>query len=101
MESSKGFTLVEVAVVMAIISILATMIVGAINISRDVLKETQHRADSRTIQTWLEQYYSRNKTYPYWHGSNNDVTICFTEFQAKVQALGEELRLASSPNDYS
>lgn len=60
----KGFTLIEVVVVMAIIAVLAVLIVGAINIARKTARETTHRSNAKALQTGIEAYYARNKTYP-------------------------------------
>lgn len=99
-KKEKGFTLIEVVVVMAIIAVLVLLVSQGIKMARNMAKESQHRADARTIQVWLEGYYLQNKSYPTnWVGPNG-VTICFTEFQAKVQAAGGDIKLVSSPNDY-
>lgn len=60
----KGFTLIEIVVVMAIIAVLAVLVVGAITVARNTAKETAHRGNAKTIQSGMEAYYSRNKQYP-------------------------------------
>jgi len=61
---NKGFTLIEVVVVMAIIAVLAVLITGAIQTARNVAKETTHRSNAKTIQAGMEAYYSKNKQFP-------------------------------------
>lgn len=71
-KTKKGFTLVEIVVVMAIIAVLATLVVGAITVARNVAKETTHRANAKTIQTALEAKYARDKRY-----NNVDGTVWY------------------------
>lgn len=62
--NAKGFTLIELMVVMAIIAVLAVMIIGAITIARATAKETIHRSNAKTLQVGLESYFASNRTYP-------------------------------------
>jgi prepilin-type N-terminal cleavage/methylation domain-containing protein len=50
----KGFTLIELVVVMAIIAILSVIIVGAILAARNAATQTQRTGAVRTIETALE-----------------------------------------------
>lgn len=60
----KGFTLIELVVVMAIIAVLAVLIIGAITVARRTSTETIHRSNARTVQTATEAYYTKAKSYP-------------------------------------
>lgn len=60
---SKGFTLIELVVVMAIIAVLAVLIIGAIVVARRTATETTNRSNTSALQVSLEAYYSRNKVY--------------------------------------
>jgi prepilin-type N-terminal cleavage/methylation domain-containing protein len=71
----KGFTLIELVVVMAIIAILALIVVGAIILARRTSIETTNRGNAKTIQTALEAYYARTRTYPDTGG-----TVSFESF---------------------
>ena len=55
----KGFTLIELVVVMAIIAILSVIIVGAILAARTAATNTQRTGAVRTIETALESRASR------------------------------------------
>jgi type IV pilus assembly protein PilA len=59
----KGFTLIELVVVMAIIAVLAVIIIGAIVVARNTATETTNRANANILRTALESYYSRYKVY--------------------------------------
>ena len=52
--TKKGFTLIELVVVMAIIAILSTIIVGAILAARNAATQTQRTGAVRTVETALE-----------------------------------------------
>lgn len=60
----KGFTLIELVVVMAIIAVLAVLIIGAIIVARRTSTETIHRGNAKTVQTAVEAYYTKRKIYP-------------------------------------
>ncbi len=69
MQKKKGFTLIELVVVMAIIAVLSVLIIGAITIARRSSVETANRGTAKTIQTGLESYYAKNKAYPATSGT--------------------------------
>lgn len=63
--NTKGFTLVELLVVMGIILILVSMAVPAANIARNKAKDTEVRSGCNTVQVALEQFgVSHNGAYP-------------------------------------
>ena len=54
----KGFTLVELLIVMAIISILATLIVGGFRSSQMRGRDGARKSDLKQISNALELFYS-------------------------------------------
>ncbi len=60
----KGFTLIEVLVVIAIIGILASIIIVSTNGVRSKARDSKRVFDTQQITTALEAYYDKNKAYP-------------------------------------
>ncbi len=61
---SRGFTLIEIAVVVAIIAILAAITLVAYNRVQIEARDTKRKNDISILQTALEKYYDTNGTYP-------------------------------------
>lgn len=91
---SRGFTLIELVVVMAIIATLSILVVGAITVARRTALETQHRSDARTIQTALEAYHTQYKIYPDI-ASDLDWDNTFTNVATFLNSKGIKVQLAS------
>lgn len=76
----KGFTLVEILVVIAMIGILATASMMLINPSFQLQKsrDSKRKADIKIIQSALELYRSEQGSYP--ASNNNSVVTCAQSF---------------------
>ena len=59
-KSDRGFTLVELLIVIVILGILATVTVFAVRGITDQGKTSACKADQNTLQTALETYYAKN-----------------------------------------
>jgi type II secretion system protein G len=64
MTPKKGFTLIELLVVVAIIGLLATLSIVALNTARAKARDAKRVGDIKQIQTALELYYNDNGGYP-------------------------------------
>jgi prepilin-type N-terminal cleavage/methylation domain-containing protein len=63
-KSRQGFTLIELLVVVAIIGLLATLSIVALNNARARARDARRVADVKQIQTALELYYNDQGSYP-------------------------------------
>ena len=63
-NASAGFTFVELLVVVAIISILSTIIIASVSDSRARARDGQRVAELAQIELALEQYRQFNDTFP-------------------------------------
>ncbi len=60
----KGFTLIEMLIVVAIIGILASVVVIGIGPAQQRARDSRRASDLKQIQTALELYYNKNGAYP-------------------------------------
>jgi prepilin-type N-terminal cleavage/methylation domain-containing protein len=70
----RGFTLVELLVVMAIISILSTLIVGGFRSSQMRGRDAQRKSDLKQIANSLELFYQDYGKYP--AASGTQISAC-------------------------
>ena len=64
LKPKKGFTIVELIVVVAIIGIVSGIIVASVNNSKAKGRDSKRIADISVIQLALENYYDINRNYP-------------------------------------
>jgi type II secretion system protein G len=62
--NKKGFTLIELIVVIAIIGLLSTLAVVALGSARTKARDAKRLSDIKQVQSALEIYYSDNAKYP-------------------------------------
>jgi len=70
-KQEKGFTLLELLVVIGIIGMLTGMLSVSYNSAQKRGRDTRRRADTKAMQEALEQYYVEN-SYVYPTGDCND-----------------------------
>lgn len=64
LANRRGFTLVELMVVIAILGILAALAVPKFANATDTAKDARLKADLRTLDGALNMYYSAHNAYP-------------------------------------
>ena len=73
----KGFTLVELLVVMAILGVLVTLVSGNFRLSQIRGKDAQRKSDLKQIATSLELFYGDYGYYP--EAEDGYIMACFFE----------------------
>ncbi|MDP2855678.1 MAG: type II secretion system protein [bacterium] len=64
MKKQKGFTLIEMLIVVSIIGILSALILVGLSQFRLRGRDARRIADLKQVQNGLEIYYTRNSAYP-------------------------------------
>ena len=77
----RGFTLVEVLVVIAIIGVLSAITVVAYESALESSRDQQRKTDISTIANALNQYYLDNKSFPMTEVSTGGTPIFSASFQ--------------------
>jgi general secretion pathway protein G len=64
LSSQKGFTLLELLVVIVVIGILALLVIPNLTSAPKKARDIQRKTDMRAVQKALEEYYVSNSAYP-------------------------------------
>lgn len=67
--NKKGFTIVELLVVMSIIVLLGSLILVQVSSSRARSRDAEREAEIKTLQNALAIYIVNNKLYPVYSGA--------------------------------
>ncbi|MFC1640491.1 type II secretion system protein [Patescibacteria group bacterium] len=65
LKDQKGFTIVELLVVIAIIAILVVLILVALGVAREKARDAERKSDLRSLQNALELFASESDTNEY------------------------------------
>ncbi|MDP3772386.1 MAG: prepilin-type N-terminal cleavage/methylation domain-containing protein [bacterium] len=60
----NGFTLLELLIIIAIIGILTTIIIAAVQTAKAQARDVRRLLDMRNIQTGLQLYFDKQREYP-------------------------------------
>lgn len=95
MNFKKGFTLIEVLIVVAIIGILASIVLVGLGPARQSGQDARRLADVRGIQTALELYYRAEGTYPANQGAGDS----YQEYCNMAQTVSQYSNNQILPSD--
>lgn len=90
-KNNRGFTLIEVLIVVFIIGLLASVVLVGLGAFRQRGRDARRIADLRSTQNGLELYYSKNGLYP----ASSDWTTL------KNELTGAGIGVNNIPNDPS
>lgn len=77
-NKSKGFTIVELLIVIIVIGILATLVIALFTSAKKKARDSQRQTDIVALQGYIEGYYAETGKYPLladinsstWRGTN-------------------------------
>ena len=95
-QYQRGFTLMELMIVMAVIGILATIIGGSFIQANLKARDAQRKGDLTQIQSSLEAYYGDHHEYPF---ASNDGMIQGTPWGGVFQDTTPTTYMNQLPND--
>lgn len=94
----KGFTLLEILIVISILGILATLISGNFITSLKKGRDARRKTDLKQIQNALEMYYEDKKTYPSFNiFANPGYKLCETKIDSNCG--NEKVYMQKIPSD--
>ena len=73
LKNKKGFTIVELLIVIVVIGILATLVIVTFTGIQQKGRDTQRKTDINAVQSHVEAYYAQTGNYPTL-GNLNDST---------------------------
>ncbi|OGC84960.1 hypothetical protein A3F55_03015 [Candidatus Adlerbacteria bacterium RIFCSPHIGHO2_12_FULL_53_18] len=96
----KGFTLVELLVVISIIGILSGIVIVGLDNAREAARDAKRVADIQNIQVALTLYYADNNRYPTNIYSTSPVGLAPTYMSTVPKDSGAEYKYTAihSPN---
>ena len=89
-KSERGFTLLELLVVIVVIGILALLVIPNLTSAPKKARDVQRKTDLKAVQKGLEEYYVSNSAYP--------VATSYTALGA-ILTVGNPPIIKSMPND--
>lgn len=64
MSDKKGFTLVEILIVVAVVAVIGTLAAIAVNAARSKQRDATRLANVREMQIVMEEFFNDNNQYP-------------------------------------
>jgi prepilin-type N-terminal cleavage/methylation domain-containing protein len=91
-KNSKGFTIVELLIVIVVIAILAALVLNSFRGVQERARDTKRRTDVNAQASQLEVYYTDNGGYPVFTGQVN------TDSWLSANLKGADLNAWRAPN---
>jgi prepilin-type N-terminal cleavage/methylation domain-containing protein len=91
-KNSKGFTIVELLIVIVVIAILAALVLNSFRGVQERARDTKRRTDVNAQASQLEVYYTDNGGYPLFTGQIN------TDSWITSNLKGADLNAWRAPN---
>jgi prepilin-type N-terminal cleavage/methylation domain-containing protein len=82
--SKRGFTLIEILIVVAIIGLLASVVLVGLGAFRTRGRDARRIADLRETQNALELYYTKNQRYPALGGGESWLSLTSSLINAGI-----------------
>ena len=96
-RDQKGFTIVELLIVIVVIGILAALVVTTYSGIQAKARDSKRKTDLQALQTQIEAYYAENNAYP----SNTNInTVSWRNTNMKslnVEAMKDPSSSAATP----
>ena len=89
-KRDKGFTLVELLIVIVILGVLSTVTVFAVSGITDRGRTARCDSDQRTVEVAVESFYAENNAYPAGVDNNADGDFIDAGESTPMQALVDD-----------
>jgi general secretion pathway protein G len=86
--NQKGFTLIEILIVVAIIAILASVVLVGLGPTQQKGRDARRLSDLREIQNGLELYYNANGSYPDGNSTQEPVSTMYSNNASQFTSAG-------------